>query len=92
MTMPEEQFHNQFGVDFCRDLCRTEEGKAAVQDAINRYYPMLPAFFGGPGSRNNETYRKWGIKRRSNEAMRADFVERARKMVAELGLTLPEVH
>jgi ring-1,2-phenylacetyl-CoA epoxidase subunit PaaA len=90
MTMPEEQFHCQFGADFCRELCQTEEGKAAVQDAINRYFPMLPAFFGRPHSKNNEIYRKWGIKRRTNEAMREDFVRRARAMVEGLGLTLPD--
>lgn len=91
MTMPEEQFHCQFGMDFCRELCRTPEGKAAVQDAINRYYPRLPAFFGRPGSANNAIYRKWGIKRRSNEAMREDYIARAHKMVEELGLTLPKL-
>src|SRR5579862_2385526 len=46
MTMPEERFHAQFGKDFCAELCKTEEGRTHVQDAIDRYFPMLPAFFG----------------------------------------------
>ncbi len=91
LTMPEEKFHCQFGQDFCRELVATPEGKAAVQDAIDRYYPLLPSFFGRPGSKNNEIYRKWGIKRRSNEAMRDDYVGRARAMVEDLGLRLPDV-
>ena len=92
MTMPEERFHAQFGKDFCTELCRTPEGRAKVQDAINRYYPYLPAFFGKSGSKNNELYRAFGIKQRSNEEMRADFVERARALVVDhLKLTLPEI-
>jgi len=92
MTMPEERFHAQFGKDFCTELCRTAEGGARVQDAIDRYYPMLPAFFGKAGSKNNEVFRKYGIKQRPNEAMRADYVTRARALVQDhLGLRLPEV-
>lgn len=92
MTMPEERFHAQFGVDFCSDLCQTEEGRQRVQAAIDRIFPMLPAFFGRPKSRNNAIFRKWGIKERTNEAMREDYINRAREAVEDkLGLKLPKV-
>jgi len=92
MTMPEERFHAQFGKDFCTELCQTAEGRAKVQDAINRYFPMLPAFFGQSGSTNNALYRQFGIKQRSNEEMRADYVTKARALVEDhLKLKLPEV-
>ena len=92
MTMPEERFHAQFGEDFCKELIETEEGRQAVQDAINRYFPILPKFFGRAGSKNNEIYRKWGIKQRTNEDMLADYIKRARDLVeGELGLKLPDV-
>src|SRR5690348_1376478 len=92
MTMPEERFHAQFGKDFCAELCKTPEGRVRVQDAINRYYPMLPAFFGKSRSKNNELYRQFGIKQRSNEDMRADYVARAKELVeGHLKLTLPEI-
>ncbi len=90
-TMPEERFHAQFGEDFCTELCESDEGRAAVQDAINRYFPMLPAFFGRAKSKNNEMFRKWGIKMRTNEAMRDDYLKRANELVAKLGLTLPAI-
>ena len=91
MTMPEERFHAQFGEDFCKELIATPEGRQAVQDAIDRYYPMLPKFFGRAKSRNNEIYRKWGIKQRTNEDMLADYTARARELVEDkLGLRLPE--
>jgi len=91
ITMPEERFHAQFGFDFCSDLIETDEGRAKVQDAINRFYPNAPRFFGTSGSRNNELFRKYGIKLRKNEEMRADYLLRASEMVAKLGLTLPEL-
>ena len=54
VTMPEEKFHAQFGRDFCTELVRTDDGRRAVQDAIDRYFPLLPGFFGASGSKNNE--------------------------------------
>ena len=92
LTMPEERFHAQFGKDFCTELCATEDGRARVQDAIDRYYPFLPAFFGASGSKNNETFRRLGIKQRTNEAMRADYLDRARALVVDhLKLRMPEL-
>ncbi|MGQ0676055.1 MAG: Phenylacetic acid catabolic protein [Rhodospirillales bacterium] len=92
MTMPEERFHAQFGKDFSAGLCRTREGRAAVQDAIDRYFPMLPAFFGKKDSANNAEFRRFGIKRRKNEEMLADYITRARDLVEkQLGLKLPKL-
>jgi ring-1,2-phenylacetyl-CoA epoxidase subunit PaaA len=89
ITMPEEKFHAKFGKDFCLELIqsgRTEE----VQDAINRYFPLTPAFFGASNSKNNEMFRKWALKQRTNEEMRADFLGRVTELVEkDFGLRLP---
>jgi ring-1,2-phenylacetyl-CoA epoxidase subunit PaaA len=90
-TMPEEKFHAQFGADFCVDLVEVPESRARVQDAINRFYPEAPKFFGASGSKNNELYRKYGIKLRRNEEMRADYIARAQDIVGKLELKLPEI-
>ena len=91
MTLPEEKFHAQFGVDFGKELCQSPEGRSELQTAIDGIFPLMPAFFGRSGSRNNEIYRKWGLKLRTNEQMRADYIERARRTVESLGLGLPEL-
>ena len=91
ITMPEERFHAQFGMDFCSDLVETEKGRKRVQDAVNRFYPSAPRFFGATGSKNNALFRKYGIKLRKNEDMRADYMERRRESVEKLGLKLPEI-
>jgi len=88
-TMPEEKFHAQFGLDFCVDLVESEQGRVRVQKAVNGFYPEVPKFFGASGSRNNQLYRQFGIKLRSNEDMRADYMARARSTVEPLGIKLP---
>jgi ring-1,2-phenylacetyl-CoA epoxidase subunit PaaA len=90
-TMPEERFHAQFGEDFSAELVKTPEGKARLQKAVDDYYPCLPSFFGGSKSRNNEIFRKWNIKQRTNDEMRQDYVKRAFEVAAKYGLTLPEI-
>ena len=91
VTMPEEKFHAQFGKDFSSELCKTEDGKKQVQQAIDAYVPYLPLFFGASGSKNNEIYRKYGLKERKNEEMRVDFLNRAKSVVESLGLRFPDL-
>jgi ring-1,2-phenylacetyl-CoA epoxidase subunit PaaA len=69
----------QFGEDFTAERSRRRKGKATLQAAIDRYFPYLPSFFGGSKSKNNEIFRKWNIKQRTNDEMRADFMKRARR-------------
>jgi ring-1,2-phenylacetyl-CoA epoxidase subunit PaaA len=91
ITMPEERFHAQFGKDSCLELIQA--GRAAeVQDAIDRYFPITPAFFGASQSKNNEMFRKWGLKQRTNDEMRADFLLRVTELVEKgFGLRLPAI-
>jgi ring-1,2-phenylacetyl-CoA epoxidase subunit PaaA len=90
-TMPEEKFHAQFGLDFCVDLVESPGGRAKVQRAVDGFYPEAPKFFGASGSTNNALFRKYGLKLRTNEDMRADYMVRAKTTVEPLGITLPEV-
>ncbi len=89
MTMPEEKFHHQFGIDFSKELIQDPVAKAKLQAAVDKIYPIIPSFFGRSQSKNSEMYRRWGIKLRSNEEMRADYIQRAEAACAPLGLTLP---
>ncbi len=92
ITMPEEKFHAKFGKDFCLELIEQGQG-AQVQDAIDRYFPITPAFFGASQSKNNEIYRKWSLKQRTNDEMRQDFLMRVRELVEkDFGLTLPNLN
>lgn len=91
ITMPEEKFHAKFGRDFCMELIRSGEGRT-VQDAITRYFPITPGFFGASKSKNNEIYLRWGLKSRTNDEMRADFLGRVTELVErDFGLSLPKI-
>jgi ring-1,2-phenylacetyl-CoA epoxidase subunit PaaA len=92
ITMPEEKFHAKFGKDFCLELIQA--GRAAeVQDALDRYFPITPAFFGSSNSKNNEMFRRLGLKQRSNDEMREDFLLRVTELVEkDFGLKLPVLH
>jgi len=91
ITMPEEKFHAKFGKDSCLELIQAGRGDE-VQDALNRYIPITPAFFGASQSKNNEIYRKWGLKQRTNDEMRADFLGRVKELVEkDFGLKLPAI-
>ena len=91
ITMPEEKFHAKFGKDFCLELIQAGRGDE-VQDAINRYFPLTPAFFGASNSKNNEMFRKWHLKQRTNDEMRNDFLGRVTELVEkDFGLRLPAV-
>ena len=81
----------QFGKDFCTELCETEEGRKAVQDAINRYYPILPKFFGRPQSKNKRNLPEMGYQTAHQRRYACRLRKRAQEVVAELGLTLPDI-
>jgi ring-1,2-phenylacetyl-CoA epoxidase subunit PaaA len=91
MTMPEERFHAEFGETFVAEILERPGGRALVQRHLDRLFPEMVKFFGAAGSKNNEMYRRWGIKKRSNEEMRADYIRRATELCAKYGLTLPKV-
>jgi len=91
ITMPEEKFHAKFGKDFCTELIRTGEGRAAVQDAINRYFPITPDF-SAQASRRTMICTCAGLKSRSNDEMREDFLARVTELVEkDFGLKLPKI-
>jgi len=71
-------------------MVRTEEGRAAAQAAIDRWYPRGLDMFGRSNSRRAAGYRHWGLKRRANETARAEYVSEVRPLIEALGLTVPD--
>ena len=89
--MPEEKFHAGYGRSRLEELSKTSEGKTQAQTAINRYFDVMLPFFGRRDSRNNEIFRKWGVKQRTNGFMRGDYIARVQQITGELGLEMPPV-
>ena len=89
--LPEERFHVSFGAVRTKEMVGRSDTRPAVQDAVDALVPFTLPFFGRSRSANNEAFRRWGIKRRTNDEARADFIERTRTFVDQLGLRYPEV-
>ncbi len=90
--LPEERFHVSFGAVRTKELTRRSEQRPAVQAAVDDLVRLTLPFFGRSRSTNNDAFRHWGIKHRTNDEARALFIERTRDFVVdELGLRYPQV-
>ncbi len=88
--MQEEVGHIAFGVQKMQELCRTEEGAAATQAALDRWVPRGLDMFGRAESRRSERYLYWGLKRRTNEQARQEYRAEITTVIHNLGLRVPD--
>lgn len=73
----------------------TEEQKAMIQDALNRWWPSLLMFFGPAsksttGSSKQDTTIKYKIRINTNEELRQSFLDKYIPRILSLGLTIPD--
>lgn len=89
----EEGFHMKQGKEMCiRYAQGTPKQQAMIQDAINRWWWPSLMMFGLPDneSTNSEVLLRWGIKTKSNDTLRQEFVNELVPEIQELGLTIPD--
>lgn len=89
----EENFHKKQGQEMVILMSQgTDEQKAMIQDAITRFWwPTLMMF--GPhdtDSPNSALLIRWGIKTRTNDELRQDFINQMVPDLQALGLELPD--
>jgi len=90
--LPEERFHVSFGKAHTRELATDGVGRQLVQQAVDDLVRFTVPFFGRSTSPNNEAFRRWGVKHRSNDEARAHWAAACRKfVVGDLGLRFPDV-
>ena len=46
----------------------------------------------GPNRNAQKRYRFWGLKRRSNEQARKEYIAEVNPLIVKLGLQVPDVH
>jgi ring-1,2-phenylacetyl-CoA epoxidase subunit PaaA len=89
----EESFHQRQGYEALLVMMKgTDQQKAMVQDAVNRWWWKCLAMFGPPDtdSPNSALGMRWGIKRISNDDLRQKFVDATVPQAKILGVTLPD--
>ncbi|WP_397540076.1 1,2-phenylacetyl-CoA epoxidase subunit PaaA [Rummeliibacillus pycnus] len=92
----EEVFHAQHGEAIIMALAEgTDEQRAMVQDALNRWWEPLLFFFGPASSKTTGTSKqditiKYKIRINTNEELRQSFFDKYVPRILSLGLELPD--
>jgi ring-1,2-phenylacetyl-CoA epoxidase subunit PaaA len=87
----EELGHIEYGFNKTVELIQSGyEGKAKAQRAVDFWYVRALDMFGRTGSKRSERYRYWGLKRRSNEQARQDYMNEVDPILKKIGLTVPD--
>jgi ring-1,2-phenylacetyl-CoA epoxidase subunit PaaA len=67
-----------------------DAGKAKAQNAVDYWYVKALDMFGRSSSERSERYRYWGLKRRTNEQARQDYINEVGPIVTQMGLKVPD--
>lgn len=88
-TLREE--HGHVGLGMAGTKWLLDQGQHdAVRAAVMKWLPVGLQSFGTDKSKSNERYRYWGIKRKTNEAMRREYFDIAIDIVArKWGVDVP---
>lgn len=92
----EEVFHAQHGEAIIMALAEgTEEQKAMIQEALNRWWEALLMFFGPAskdttGASKQDVTIKYKIRTKTNEELRQSFFDKYIPRIQSLGLTIPD--
>ncbi len=89
----EESFHQRQGYELLLTMMRgTDEQRAMVQDAVDRWWWPSLMMFGPPDddSPNSAQSMAWKIKRHTNDELRQRFVDMTVPQAEKLGVTLPD--
>ena len=88
----EEIGHVGYGGSKAAELAaKGDQSRDRLQKAVDFWYPKALDMFGRSESKRSERYRYWGLKRRSNEQARNDYIKEVDPLIVKLGLQVPSV-
>ena len=91
VILREEKGHVAYGEQQLEKLVRSSaDGKAQAQAAIDKWFIVGLDMFGRSGSARTERYLEWGLKRRTNEEARSQYIAEMEPKIAALGLVVPD--
>ena len=89
----EESFHQRQGYEIMSEMANgTKEQKEMAQDALNRFWWPSIMMFGPHDSDSPRTGNamKWKIKRKTNDELRQDFIDKTVSQAELIGLQIPD--
>lgn len=91
VILREEKGHVAYGEQQLQKLIASgADGKEQAQSAVSHWYTVGLDMFGKSGSSRTERYLEWGLKRRTNEEARRQYVAEIEPKIAALGLVVPD--
>ena len=91
VILREEKGHVAYGEQQLEKLVKSgPDGKTQAQAAIDKWFIVGLDMFGKSGSSRTERYLEWGLKRRTNEEARKQYLAEMEPKIAALGLVVPD--
>nr|MDQ3958600.1 1,2-phenylacetyl-CoA epoxidase subunit A [Actinomycetota bacterium] len=86
----EEQLHLRHGEDITLELASgTDAQREMFQEALDRWWLPIIHFFGPRSNVEKDLLLRWKVKTRTNEDLRAEFLDRYVPKILELGFSIP---
>lgn len=89
-SLREEEGHAQMGVEMLKTACATPAGRAEAQEKLRKWYPAGLDMFGRSDSARQDEFIRLGLRRRTNQEMRAAFQAEVDPILRKLGLEPPD--
>jgi len=91
IILREEKGHVAYGEQQLQKLIDSgTDGKTQAQAAISKWYGIGLDMFGKSGSARTERYLEWGLKKRTNEEARRQYIAEMEPKITALGLVVPD--
>jgi 1,2-phenylacetyl-CoA epoxidase catalytic subunit len=88
--LPRERRHAELGEEGLRIALDRGHDKTDAQASVNYWYPRVADTFGRADSERFETYRKYGLRQRSNQELLQRWQAVVGQILASLGLQTPD--
>ncbi len=91
-VMKEEEGHVGHGENLTAEMAKSDdpEQRKRIQESLNRWYPQGLDMFGMSDSKRSERFVYWGLKRRTNEQARQDYLNEVNPLIEGMGLQIPD--
>ena len=90
-VMQEEDGHIDYGTTRTAEMAsKGEQARERVQRSVDFWYPTALDMFGSSTSKRAERFHHWGLKKRTNEQARQQFLAEVNPLIESMGLQVPD--